>query len=87
MALNALDALAGALAAPGDGDVGDVGDFPDLVYSVWMDTLYPCRIVATSGAEVLIVTPLSPRRLRVPRRLIFRRAEIVAALGVSDGQE
>lgn len=60
--------------------------YPDLVYSLWLDTFFPCRVIAASGADVLIETPLAAgRRLRVPRRLLYRREELEAALGLGGG--
>lgn len=64
---------------------GAGGDFPNLVYSPWLDELFPCRVVATSGTEALILTPLTSRRLRVPRHLIFTPVEIAQATGAGDG--
>lgn len=76
--------MAGQLE-PSASATGAGADFPDLVYSPWLDELFPCRVVATSGTEALIMTPLTPRRLRVPRRLIFTPVELAQAVGPSDG--
>jgi len=51
------------------------GGFEALVYSAWLDRLFPCRVIASSGDTVLIETNLGgeTQRLQVPRRLVYQR--------------
>jgi len=54
-------------------DAGAV--YPDLVYSNWLDTFFPCRLIASGGGMAFIEALYQgqPVQMRVPASIVYRR--------------
>lgn len=50
--------------------------YPDLVYSNWLDTFFPCRIIASGGGMSFIEALYhgAPVQMRVPVSIVYRRS-------------
>lgn len=60
--------------------------YPDLVYSNWLDTFFPCRLIASGGGMAFIEALYhgDPVKMRVPVGIVYRRP--AAASGELTGQ-